>query len=124
MFSADVDVFFAQTPIGGSTQIITDWNTWVLSTVSVGDAIYGQLAGGSKLYYGVVTEITDGGSYLYPANIYVSNPNNNPTVSFVYPTNFTFSNNAFDANTWTPVSANDNTWTIQAQGSNTWLRQN
>ena len=124
LFSANV--FFAQTYIGAPTNnnIINDWNTWVLSTVSVGDAIYGQLSGGSKLNYGVVTAITDGGSSTSPANIYVTNPNNNPTIPYIYPTNFTFSNNAFDANTWTPVSANDNTWTIQAQGSNTWLRQN
>jgi hypothetical protein len=103
-------VFFAQVPLGGSTQIITDWNTWVLSTVSVGDPIYGQLAGGSKLYYGVVTSITDGGSFLYPANIYVSNPNNNAGISFVYPTNFTFSSPtaAINGNTSLGYQTNSN----------------
>ena len=90
-----VHVFFAQTPSGlppGS--IISDWNTWVNSTVSVGDPIYGQLAGASNLYYGVVTSITGGTSSMDPAFVYVDNPNSNAGVPYVYPTNFTFSSPA------------------------------
>lgn len=86
------NAFFAQVPGGvPSGNIIIDWNVWVSSTVTVGDPFYAQLAGSSKLYYGVVTAITGGTSSIDPAFIYVSNPNSNPGVPFTYPVNFTFS---------------------------------
>jgi hypothetical protein len=88
-----VHVFFAQIPLSPppGVDIIGDWNAWVAANVDVGEPIYGQLAGGSKLYYGPVTSITGGSSGIDPAFIYVSNPDGNPGIPFVYPTNFTFS---------------------------------
>ena len=104
-------VFFAQVPLGvPSGNIINDWNTWVSSTVSVDDPLYGQLAGGNKLYYGVVTAITGGTSSIDPAFVYVSNPNNNAGIPFVYPTNFTFSSPtaAINGNTSLGYQTNSN----------------
>jgi hypothetical protein len=111
-FFSTANYFIAQIPLSPppGVDIIGDWNTWVNATVSVGDPIYGQKAGGSKLYYGVVTVITGGTSGIDPAIFYVSNPNSNPDLPYSYPTNFTFSSpvTATDGNTSLGYQSNSN----------------
>ena len=106
------NAFFAQVPLTPppGVDVIGDWNAWVNATVHVGDPIYGQLAGGSNLYYGVVTSITGGTGPSDPAFIYVSNPNSNPPVTYTYPTNFTYSSpaTALNGNTSLGYQTNSN----------------
>ena len=109
--SGSSHVFFAQIPLSPppGVDVIGDWNVWVAANVTVGKPIYGQLAGGSKLYYGPVTAITGGTSGIDPAFIFVSNPDGNPGISYIYPTNFTFSS---------PVTATNGNTSLGYQSNN------
>ncbi len=106
------NAFFAQIPLTPppGVDVIGLWNAWVASTVTVGDPIYAQLAGGSNLYYGVVTSITGGTGPSDPALVYVSNPNSNPPISYTYPVNLTYSSppSAVNGNTSLGYQSNSN----------------
>ena len=111
IFFSTADYFIAQIPVSPppGVDIIGDWNAWVAANIDMGMPIYGQLAGYSKLYYGVVTFITGGTSGIDPAIFYVSNPNNNPDIPYIYPTNFTFSS---------PVTATNGNTSLGYQSNN------
>jgi hypothetical protein len=110
IFFSTANYFIAQEPIGGPGNVIGNWNVWVAANINMGMPIYGQKAGGSKLYYGVVTFITGGSSSIDPAIFYVSNPNNNPDLPYFYPINFTFSSpvSATNGNTSLGYQTNSN----------------
>jgi hypothetical protein len=111
IFFSTANYFIAQIPVSPppGVDIIGDWNAWVAANIDMGMPIYGQKAGYSKLYYGVVTFITGGTSGIDPAIFYVSNPNSNPNLPYFYPTNFTFSS---------PVTATNGNTSLGYQSNN------